>query len=438
MYSGFDLFAGAGGLSEGFIQAGFNIIGSIEKEKWACESQKTRHIYHHLKEENSIEDYWNYCRETLSTDDISKNREKIYKKFSGLKEEIEHIVWNAAFGNTDDNDNNFSSSEIIDILEKSSSFHRKSIDFIIGGPPCQAYSFIGRSRMGSQARKDKRNYLFKYYFNIVKHFQPTFFLFENVPGILSADNGSIFNLIQEDFSKIGYDLKTGVHKDIKKNVHNASNYGIPQNRKRFIFLGVRSNVELKYPEFPYVNNIKQLTTLNTISDLPFLKAGDGNDHGLVPYLKNSGLSEYQSRMRQNSHGVMNHKARPINKWYDREIYRLAIKKSMKNEWLNYYELPKRLKTHRNEHNFPDRFRVHPWNKLPHTIVAHISKDGHYNIHPDLNQLRSLTVREAARIQSFPDDFKFEGCKTSQYEQVGNAVPPLMAEIMARTIKDMLN
>jgi DNA (cytosine-5)-methyltransferase 1 len=434
MYSGFDLFAGAGGLSEGFIQAGFDIIGSIEKEKWACESQKTRHIYHHLKKENDLDDYWNYCRETLSTDDIYKNREKIYKKINGLKEKVELTVWNAAFGNPASDSNTFSSKKIIELLEKSANFHRKKVDFIIGGPPCQAYSLVGRNRMGRQARNDKRNYLFKYYFNVVKHFQPDFFLFENVPGILSAHNGNILKIIQEDFSKIGYDLKTGIQSDIKKNVHNASDYGVPQNRKRFIFLGVRSSVALNYPEFCFEKNIEQLTTLNTIGDLPFLNAGDGNDQGVIPYPENIGLSEYQMRMRQNSFGVMNHKARPINKWYDKEIYRVAIKKSQRDEALSYSELPSRLKTHENEHNFPDRFRVHPWNKLPHTIVAHISKDGHYNIHPDLKQLRALTVREAARIQSFPDDFKFEGPRTSQYEQVGNAVPPLMAEIIARKLR----
>ncbi len=437
MYSGFDLFAGAGGLSEGFIQAGFNIIGSVEKVKWACETQKTRHIYHYLKQEKSLNDYWDYCRETLSTNDISGNRGKIYRKFSGLKEEIEYTVWNAAFGSPINETSSFSAKEIIDLLEKSVKFHKKKINFIIGGPPCQAYSLVGRSRMGNQVHNDKRNYLFKYYFTVVKHFQPDFFLFENVPGILSAQDGSIFNMISEDFVKIGYELKTGIHNNIRKNVHNASDFGVPQNRKRFIFLGVRSNVELKYPEFEVNKRIEQLNTHNTINDLPRLNAGEGNDHGVLPYPKNTALTEFQVQMREGSYGVMNHKARAINKWYDKEIYQQAIKKSQSHEALNYADLPAELKTHKNEFNFPDRFRVHPVDRLPHTIVAHISKDGHYNIHPDPAQLRALTVREAARIQSFPDNFKFEGPRTSQYEQVGNAVPPLLAERIAQKIMETL-
>ncbi len=437
MYSGFDLFAGAGGLSEGFIQSGFNIIGSVEKEKWACETQKTRHIYHHLKKSNGLDDYWDYCRKTLDPEEIANNRETIYRKYRGLKEEIENTVWRAEFGNPANDKNTLSSNEIIELLEKSAKFHNKNVDFILGGPPCQAYSLVGRSRMGNQVRNDKRNYLFKYYYLVVKHFQPDFFLFENVPGILSANDGHIFKLIREDFNEIGYNLKTGIHDNIRKNIHTAADFGVPQNRKRLIFLGVRQGVKLTYPDFTSENGNGHLTTRDAIGDLPFLNDGEGDDQGLTPYQENSNLFEYQEKMRRDSMGIMNHKARPINKWYDREIYQLAIKKAEKHEALNYPDLPSRLKTHKNEKNFPDRFRVHPWTKLPHTIVAHISKDGHYNIHPSMEQLRALTVREAARIQSFPDNFKVEGPRTSQYEQVGNAVPPLMGEKIAMKIREMI-
>jgi DNA (cytosine-5)-methyltransferase 1 len=432
--NGFDLFAGAGGLSEGFIQAGFNIIGSVEKEKWACETQKN----HYLKQIKRLHYYCDYCRSTLSPDEIIDKREKIYKKNNALKEIIDQTIWKAEFGNPVNDGDTMSSREIIDLLEKSANFHKKNVDFILGGPPCQAYSLVGRSRMGKQVRNDKRNYLFKHYYNVVKYFKPAFFLFENVPGIVSANDGAIFEMIREDFNEIGYEFEAGPHEDIRLNIQVASNYGVPQSRKRFIFLGFKKDLNIEYPACNPIASNKELTTRNAIGDLPFLSAGEGYDYGVCDYSNLDDLSEYQEKMQSNSEGVMNHRAKPLNKWYDRKIYTMAIMKAEKGEKIHYSELPPQLKTHKNETNFQDRFRVHAWDKIPHTIVAHISKDGHYNIHPDINQLRALTVREAARIQSFPDNFKFEGSRSSQYEQVGNAVPPLMAEKIANRIKEMLN
>jgi DNA (cytosine-5)-methyltransferase 1 len=434
---GIDLFAGAGGLSEGFIQAGFKIVATVEKEKWACETLKTRHIYHHLKNISQLDDYWEYCRNTLSPYEISENREKIYQKNPGLKEEIENTIWQAEFGDSLTQKDVYSAADIIKLLEQSVKFHNSDIKFILGGPPCQAYSIVGRSRMGDAVKNDRRNYLFKYYYEVVKHFQPDFFLFENVPGIITANDGLIFKMIQEDFAKIDYDFLTGRTEDIRKNFQLASNFGVPQNRKRFIFIGIRRGVKLEHPLFSPFSLNEQLSTQNAIADLPFLKPRDGNDHGLIPYPENSSLSEYQKTMRNDSQGIMNHRARPLNKWYDKEIYKLAIQKAQRNEILHYSELPPELKTHKNEKHFEDRFKVHWWDKIPHTIVAHLAKDGHYNIHPDIRQLRSLTVREAARIQSFPDNFKFEGPRTAQFIQVGNAVPPLMAKAFATDLRNQL-
>jgi len=437
---GIDLFAGAGGLSEGFIQAGFKIIGSIEKDVWACETQKTRHVFHHLKQVGKLDDYWDYCRITLSRFSLHENRERIYKKNSGLREEIENTVWQAEFGNPEKEKNVSSSTEIIKLLEKSLKFHDAEIDFILGGPPCQAYSLIGRSRMGEAAYNDKRNYFFKYYYDIVNHFQPKFFLFENVPGILTANDGIIFQMIKEDFENIGYSFLSGLHEDasdIRKNILSAYNLGVPQNRNRFIFLGIKKGVNLSYPKFKDARDQNdELITKKVIDDLPDLHVEEGKDYGMMAYIANRNLSNYQRMMREDSEGVLNHKARPLNKWYDREIYKLAIIKAEREEVLKYSELSEKLKTHKNQKHFEDRFKVHWWFKIPHTIVAHIAKDGHYNIHPDINQLRSITVREAARIQSFPDNFKFEGSRTAQFIQVGNAVPPLMAKAFAEKVKKM--
>ena len=437
--SGIDLFAGAGGLSEGFIQAGFKIIGTVEKDLWACETQRTRHIYYYLKQIGKLDDYWDYCRNTSSQHLVHENKDKIYHKYSGLKEEIENTIWQAEFGEPEEK-NVSSSKEIIKLLERSANYHNSTIDFILGGPPCQAYSIIGRSRMGKAALSDKRNYLFKYYYDVVNHFKPKFFLFENVPGIITAHKGHIFERIKEDFERLGYDFIAGDYSDIseiRKNIQPAFKFGVPQNRKRFIFLGINKKSNLSYPQFDEVQlDIKELTTRKVIDDLPFLRAGEGKDHGIIDYPPDRKLSNYQQMIRGNSQGVLNHRARPLNKSYDQKIYELAITKAEKNEILKYSELSEELRTHKNQKHFEDRFKVHWWDRIPHTIVAHISKDGHYNIHPDIKQLRSITVREAARIQSFPDDFKFEGARTAQFIQVGNAVPPLMAKAFACKLREM--
>lgn len=434
---GIDLFAGAGGLSEGFLQAGYRIVAAVEKDKWACETLRTRHIYHHLKNTKQLDTYWEYCRNTLSPDEIYDNREKIYCNNTGLKEHIDNTIIHAAFGDGSSPQNHQAGNQIIKLIERAVTSKDANVNFILGGPPCQAYSIIGRSRMGKAIKGDPRNYLFKYYHEVVKYFQPQFFLFENVPGIITANDGLIFRTIQEDFDKIGYNFLAGRNEDIYQNIQLASQFGIPQNRKRFVFLGIRRGVNLEYPLFPVIELNGQLTTRNAISDLPFLKPDEGYDHGLLPYPEKEGLSEYQKNMRRDSQGIMNHRARSLNKWYDREIYKLAVLKAQKNELLHYSKLPSELKTHKNEDHFGDRFKVHAWDKVPHTIVAHMSKDGHYNIHPDIKQLRSLTVREAARIQSFPDDFKFEGPRTAQFIQVGNAVPPLMAKAFALELRKQL-
>ncbi|MGE0087668.1 MAG: DNA cytosine methyltransferase [Desulfococcaceae bacterium] len=440
-FNGIDLFAGAGGLSEGFIQAGFNIIGTIEKDSWACETQRTRHIFHYLKNAEALGDYWNYCKNANSTDIIKEHREKIYRKHPGLREKIENTVWHEAFGQPDKNGRNSSSNQIIELLIKSMKFNKiKKIDFILGGPPCQAYSIVGRNRMKEKVYNDERNFLFKFYYDIVKYFKPVFFLFENVPGIITARKGEIFEMIKKDFSRIKYNFISGYDEngDIRKNIRNARHFGVAQNRKRFIFIGIRKDVILNYPIFDNIDfNNESLVSKKVIDDLPFLAPDAGNDHWFSYYTKvNKELSDYQKELRENSIGIMNHRARSLNKLYDKEIYRRAIQKAEKGEQLDYSELPENLKKHKNK-GFKDKFKVHWWNKIPHTVVAHIAKDGHYNIHPDIKQLRSITVREAARIQSFPDNFKFEGPRTAQYTQVGNAVPPKMAKAFAEKLKRQL-
>ncbi|WBL16878.1 DNA cytosine methyltransferase [Sutcliffiella sp. NC1] len=343
-------------------------------------------------------------------------------------------ILNKKFGNPANDKEATSSKEVISLIENSLKYNNEnSVSMIIGGPPCQAYSLVGRGRMGIEAEKDNRNFLFYYYLRIVKEFSPQMFVFENVPGILSAKKGKVFEEIQEQFDRIGYSILSGPNSGDLANILNFADYGIPQSRKRVLLFGFKKEINFKYPCFSKEKMIwnHELNTENVLADLPNLSPGEGTD-GLVDY-DSKKLTTFQSLMRMDSIGVFNHQARPTQE-RDREIYRIAIKKARNGEKLSYPDLPSELKTHKNENVFKDKFKVHASNQIPHTVVAHISKDGHYNIHYDLTQARSLTVREAARIQTFPDNFFFEGPRTAQFVQVGNAVPPLMSEIIAKTIK----
>ncbi|MEA1961895.1 MAG: DNA cytosine methyltransferase [Bacillota bacterium] len=440
-----DLFSGAGGLTEGFAREGFDIITHIEKDPWACETLRTRVCYHWLKENNRLDIYNNYLRSTVS---IKKNaalkEEIIYSCYPELNNLVKNRVLNKTFGNTLENPDTISSGDAIRYISNIARQNGvQSISTVIGGPPCQAYSLIGRGRMKEQASTDDRNFLFKFYLDIVNEFKPKLFVFENVPGILSAQNGQLFPAIREEFDRIGYGFVSGPNASDQENIINCKDYGVYQPRRRLILFGYRIAdypQGFTYPDFAQfmVNLDEPMNTANAISDLPHLLVGQGSDFWYREYDHNRELSRYQSMMREGSPGVLNHFARP-HRTDDLEIYALQIDASLRGEKISYSQLPERLQLHKNSGKkvFEDRFRVHGSQELPHTIVAHISKDGHYNIHPDPNQRRSLTVREAARIQSFPDNYFFEGPRTAQFVQVGNAVPPLLSHIIAMAVRTEL-
>jgi DNA (cytosine-5)-methyltransferase 1 len=262
---------------------------------------------------------------------------------------------------------------------------------------------------------------------MLKEFQPDFFVFENVPGMMSARDGSVFKDFRKRTQKLGYQLFA--------DVLNSKNFSVLQSRRRIIVIGYRGSSQLY--NFQYGSSKNKFKVEDLLKDLPALEPGQGKDSVQeytsppTEYLKMTGIRTKKDLLIQ-------HLARPHNE-RDREIYRRAI-----NKWdgtrkrLRYEELPKKLKTHKNTQTFRDRFKVVASElETSHTITAHFSKDGHYYIHPDINQARSLTLREAARIQSFPDNYRFEGSRTSQYWQLGNAVPPLMAEKIAEQIKKKL-
>ena len=207
-----------------------------------------------------------------------------------------------------------------------------------------------------------------------------------------------------------------------------------ENRKRVILIGWKKKNAFSYPSFK--PKTQEYVINDIFSDLPELEPGQGND--ISEYTGDPSECLKKTRIRSNENILIHHVTRSLNS-NDREIYKTAIQLwNAEKKRLNYSDLDEKVKTHKNQKSFLDRFKVVAGNEpASHTIVAHISKDGHYYIHPDMQQLRSISAREAARMQSFPDNYYFEGSRTAKLTQIGNAVPPLMAEAIAKEIKTML-
>lgn len=410
-----DLFAGAGGLSEGFVRAGYKPIAHVEMDAAACFSLKTRAAYHWLKKKGRLEIYEQYLAGEIT-------RDQFYQLVppsvinSVLNYEISKETLPLIFAD-------------IDRLLK-----KKPLDLIIGGPPCQAYSVVGRSRSETNMIGDKRNYLYRMYAAFLKRYRPRYFVFENVLGLLSAkdeDGSKHLENMRALFRQCGYGT------DYK--ILNASDYGVLQNRKRVILIGWRGKQLISsYPDIPKVENRYQVSDL--LSDLPQISAGQG-EMGPVETLPYTGEYLYISGIKERDTApVTLHQARSHTS-QDLEIYRKVVQAwNNGGRRLSYIDLPKRLRTHSNTKCFLDRFKVVAAN-LPYaqTIVAHIARDGHYFIHPDIKQNRSLTPREAARIQTFPDDYYFESVtgrpsRTLAYKQIGNAVPVCLAHSVARALR----
>lgn len=390
-----DLFAGCGGLSEGFYKAGFRALTHVEYDHFACESLKTR-----MK-------FYGYPKDKISV----------------LEKDI-----------TDE-----------DIIEKiESEISDSQVDILIGGPPCQSFSSLGRAKDQNGMKNDPRNYLFESYESILNHFRPKIFVFENVTGLLTSRLGKekTVNVI---LKKLGKEYK--LLKDPNQMVLNSCDYGVPQVRKRVILVGVRKDLEIEPKEIydsiakthynpesteeDKLNKKKYVTVKEAISDLPTLKPGEGKKE-----VKHSVQSwnDFLMTIRSEENTVLlDHVARSHNE-KDRKRY-LAMSK---NKWTFKEMLEKKPSlNHLKQRVFDNSYVVQFWDKPARTIIAHLYKDGNQFIHPDHKQERTITPREAARLQSFPDDFVFEGSRTQQYKQIGNAVPPLMAQAIAKSIKKVL-
>lgn len=417
-----DLFSGAGGLSEGFIRAGYDPLAHIEMNKYACDTLRTRASFHYLKNTNQLAIYEKYLREKKEKEDGSKLWEQVPKK-------IINSVIQATIG-----------EETIDgiFATLDSLIGKEKIDIIVGGPPCQAYSVAGRARMGKSVEEDPRNELYKYYVKFLERYNPKMFVFENVLGIISAKRGEPMKDLRELVNLAGYEMEV--------KVQIASDHGVLQNRHRIIIVGWKKFDEngnptiFKYPELE--KEKKQYTILKDLfADLPELKAGEGKLCEPIKYTKPLQEMPYlkKSRIRGTLTFTTQHIARPNNET-DRKIYKMAV-----DWWLNYKKrldyskVPEEWQKHKNTKSFLNRFQVVDPFGCCHTVVAHIAMDGHYYIYPTLNptveNARSISIREAARIQSFPDDYYFEGSRTAAFKQIGNAVPVVLAEKIALKIKE---
>jgi len=406
-----DLFAGAGGLSEGFIQAGFEPVAHVEMNPDASNTLRTRACYHFLKNANQLNIYRRYERGLIT-------REELYGQ-------VPNVVLNSVINAEISKETIYDIFNQVDALLAVNPNWNNQVDVIIGGPPCQAYSLVGRAVKVNKMVDDPRNFLYLMYCRFLQKYNPRMFVFENVPGLLTANKGQHFKNLKKYMRRVGY--------EIEARELNACNFGVLQNRKRIIIVGWRKNSPYYFPEIRTVQH--NFTVNDLFRDLPNLQAGETNNQ-YTRARRSQYLTDFD--IRENGDVLTWHEARPhIDR--DREIYRRAIRLwNDGHQRLRYCDLPDELRTHQNVTAFLDRFKVVEGDTSTcHTMMAHISKDGHYFIHPDLAQARSITVREAARIQSFPDSFFFESSRTAAFTQIGNAVPPLMAKAIAEEIRELL-
>ena len=410
-----DLFAGAGGFSEGFKRAGFEPVAHVEVDKSACLTLKTRVAYHYLKSRGKKDLYLQYLRGEITRPEL----------YSEIPSYILDTVINLSIGDEHNEEIFRRIGELND---------GEDIDIIIGGPPCQAYSIVGRARAGDGMLGDPRNYLYVQYGRFLCRFEPKMFVFENVLGLLSAGKGKHLKNIQRYFERIGY--------VVQPIVVNALDFGVLQHRRRVLILGWKKGLDLSIGELSRRDPLKHMVK-SIFSGLPKLSAGEGIDKYLKYTVGRPDNYLRWAKIKDEFNILTQHMTRPQTK-QDKEIYRITVQKwERSRERLNYNDLPDNLKTHKNRDSFLDRFKVVAADMpYSHTVVAHIAKDGHYYIHPDIEQNRSLSVREAARLQTFPDDYYFESAKsghirTPAYRQIGNAVPPLMVEKIARKIAHYL-
>ena len=403
-YTYIDLFAGTSALSEGFLRCGFVPVAHVEMNADACYTIKTRLAYHYLKDNRKYHEYLRYLRQEISRDELY-NLVPPQLISSVINEAISDNTIDSIFGSIDS------------ALKRQ---RRKRVDFIVGGPPCQAFSMLNRHNVN--IAEDVRCLLYLQYGKFLKKYKPMGFVFENVLGLLSSKKNHFEN-IKAHFKELGYK----VHYVIL----NAADYGAMQNRQRVIIYGWRKANDRGCPVVQKIDN--HWTCEDLFSDLPQINAGESSSR--YSAVATDYLREFE--LRSDDDVLTLHVARPLNT-IDTEKYRMAVKMWIEEgKRIKNCDFPDEIRTINNTTSFLDRFKVVDLNGKCHTVVAHIAKDGHYYIYPSTQTIRSISIREAARIQSFPDNFFFEGSRSAMFKQIGNAVPPLMAYAIAKSIKGLI-
>ncbi|WP_291813257.1 DNA (cytosine-5-)-methyltransferase [Limnobacter sp.] len=506
-----DLFAGPGGLGEGFSSLSgdpFQIAVSAEMEASAHQTLKLR-AYYRLLRRNGIEalqPYYRFCNGE-STVPYDSSTEAIWEKAA---EEAQRLT----LGNEEDN-------ERLESILSGLDLGLRGPWVLIGGPPCQAYSLVGRSRNKGRddysPEEDHRHFLYREYLRIIQRFRPTVFVMENVKGILSASVGGqrIFHTILKDLADP--DLAVGERKsrggyrihsltcdayfersmspddiELRNFIVRAEEYGVPQARHRVILVGIRDDIEIAPTQLRRTHQtmgvydaIRALpplrSRLSKQEDSPEIWARIVNEH-FAELMAAAEQRPEMADLRQVFHqyagrvtSALGHGALRMSKeestligggledWYGDKMLSVWLNHESRSHMVSdlrryafaaafararhrspsghtEFNLVDALRpSHANweSGNFKDRFRVQLAGAPATTVTSHISKDGHYFIHPDPAQCRSLTVREAARLQTFPDNYFFQGNKTQQYHQVGNAVPPLLANKIAEVVQDVI-
>jgi DNA (cytosine-5)-methyltransferase 1 len=505
-----DLFAGPGGLGEGFSSLdngnAFRIHVSAEMDEAAHKTLKLRAFYRLLKRrgEESVAPYYSFCN--------GESRDPWDEETADLWEEAGNEARRITLGTPEGNGE----------LEAAISAGRlgpHSPWVLIGGPPCQAYSLVGRSRNRGKfqyrAEDDHRHFLYREYLKVIQKYRPAVFVMENVKGILSSKVGGqqIFHSILEDladpdkalgeYSCSGYRIHSlsaptifeshisPAKIDAHKFIIRAEDYGIPQARHRVILLGVRADI---FGSPRLLSKVASTTVLDALHGLPRLRSriSRGADVGQIwektvrqhvsELMKEVSSDQYlgalQEGFRLAESGISGalgcgslrlprggsdfQPKSALESWYHdgnlrvwlneetrshmstdlrRYIYAAVFAETFNRSPKGHQEfrLSGLSPAHKNWESgkFSDRFRVQQYDRPSTTITSHISKDGHYFIHPDPSQCRSLTVREAARLQTFPDNYFFQGNRTEQFHQVGNAVPPLLAQKIADLVNQLI-
>ena len=500
-----DLFAGPGGLGEGFFslfgsddEQRFRSIASFERDDWSHKTLMLRHFFRNFPNGGVPDDYYNYLNGSIG-------RKILFDRHVGAYDEARKCALRISLGSE-------SHAVVQQIIQRRLAGRHRWV--LVGGPPCQCYSLVGRSRMRAHAEfeEDERHFLYQEYLKIIADHRPPVFVMENVKGLLSAkiSGESTIGKIQFDLSRPGaalegrddglfYRLYSISNPDVvtedtdpRRFVVKAEDHGVPQARHRMFIVGVRGDLESRPRQ---LRRQATPTVRETIGDLPSIRSGlsraiDGanqwwkaisqlseSNHsreiGSAPFGKAvmerlqivlqdasqpAGRSSREYPTRSNTphqalvslhdsrlnvltaHESRAHMASDLQRYMFAAVFAEATGTSPKLADFPRSLLPNHanIEIGRTGKMFSDRFRVQLRDRASTTITSHIAKDGHYFIHYDPLQCRSLTVREAARLQTFPDNYHFEGPRTAQYHQVGNAVPPYLAQQIAEIIGEVLD